>query len=50
MDSQVLDLHVKFGIIKPHLAIVANVNNTLERNDNTTTSTIQDYDLQVYCF
>jgi hypothetical protein len=37
MDSQVLVLHVKFGRVKPHLTIAIDVNNTLKRNDNTTT-------------
>jgi hypothetical protein len=50
MDSQVLVLHVKFGRVKLHLVVAADVNNSLERNDDTTTGTIQDYVLQVYCF
>jgi hypothetical protein len=40
MDSQVLAWHVKFGKVKPHLVVATNMNNSSERNDNTTTCTI----------
>jgi hypothetical protein len=40
MDSQILVLHVKFSKIKPHLVVATNMNNTSEKNDNTTTCTI----------
>jgi hypothetical protein len=36
MDSQVLAWHVKLGGVKPHLVVTTNMNNSSERNDNTT--------------
>jgi hypothetical protein len=40
MDSQILVLRVKFSKIKPHLVVATNMNNTSEKNDDTTTCTI----------
>jgi hypothetical protein len=40
MDNQFLALHVKFNIVKLHLTVATYMNNTSEKIDNTTTSTI----------